>query len=161
RLIAPLFARPALPHEMILTTTDGFFTIHYTLDRANGDGVLATDRDGSGIPDYVDQVASSLSLSHRKIVGKFGYRDLGGDAPIDVYLTTLGGRIDGYSARPTSGQAAFLVVDSRLLGNDALLRAAVAHQYAHAVLDGYDPGAPLWWAEATASWIEGQVVGSY
>jgi hypothetical protein len=161
RLVAPLYARPALPHEMLFTTTDGIFTIHYTLDRTNGDGVLATDRDESGIPDYIDQVASSLSLSRRKIVGRFGYRDIAGDSPIDVYLTNLGGRVDGYFVRAPGGQAASLVIDSRLLGNDALLRAAVAHQYAHAVLDAYDPGAPLWWAEASASWIEGQVVGSY
>ena len=161
RLVAPLFIRPALSHEMLFTTTDGRFTIHYTLDRANGDGVLAADRDANGIPDYVDQVASSLSLSQRRVVGKLGYRDLGGDAPADVYLTNLGGRVDGYLSRGANGQAAYLVIDSRLLGNDALLRAAVAHQYAHAVLDGYDAGAPLWWAEASAAWIEGQVVGSY
>ena len=161
RLISPLYTRPALGHEMLFTTTDGLFTIHYTLDRAGGDGVLALDRDASGIPDYVDQVASSLSHSHRKIVGRFAYRDPSAEAPIDVYLTNLGGRIDGYFARGSNGQPSYIVVDSRLLGNDALLRAAVVHQYAHAVLDGYDPAAPLWWAESSASWIEGQVVGSY
>lgn len=161
RLLQPVLTRPGLSHEMLYTTTDGLFTVHYTLDRANGDGVLATDKDSSGIPDYVDQVASSLSLSRRKIVGRFGYRDLGGDAPVDVFLTNLGGRVDGYFARAAGGQAAYLVIDSRLLGNDALLRAAVAHQYAHAVLDAYDPGAALWWAEASAAWLEGQVVGSY
>ena len=52
------------------------------------------DKDG-GFTDYVDQVASSLSLSHRKIAGRMGYREPAADAPIDVFLTNLGGRVDG------------------------------------------------------------------
>src|SRR5262245_17205565 len=123
RFVQPVFTRPALPHEMLFTTTDGLFTVHYTVDRANGDGVLAVDKDASGIPDYVDQVAASLSLSRRKIVGRLGYRDLDGDAPVDVFLANLGGRVDGYFVRAASGQSTYLVIDSRLLGNDALLRA--------------------------------------
>src|SRR5439155_7334032 len=47
RAVQPVFTRPALQHEMLITTSDGLFTVHYTVDRANGDGVLATDRDAS------------------------------------------------------------------------------------------------------------------
>lgn len=159
--IAPLLVPPVLSRETVSTTPDGHFNIHYTADRTHGNGVLTLDRDGNGAPDYVDQVSRSLTASRQKIVTKLGYRDPQTEGPIDVYLANLGGRIDGYAMPSDSKGQAFLVIDSRLLGNDALLRAAVAHQYAHAVLGSYGAGAPIWWMEASAAWIEGTVIGSY
>jgi hypothetical protein len=109
----------------------------------------------------VDQVAEALAASREKLVVRLGYRDPQFDAPLDVYLVNLGGRIDGYTLQRSNQKAAALVIDSRLLGNESLLRAAVAHQYAHAVVGTYTLDAPIWWVEASTSWLEGNVVGSY
>lgn len=159
--VAHMLVPPTLSREMLVTTPDGHFNIHYTLDRANGNGVLGADHDANGSPDYVDQVSAALVASRQKIVVKLGYRDPQTEGPIDVYMANLGGRVDGYTMPSDPEGQAFLVIDSRLLGNDALLRAAVAHQYAHAVLGSYGTGTPIWWAEASAAWLEGTVIGSY
>ena len=158
---ALVLSPPALAKETASTTPDGHFTIHFTTDRSAGHGVLGADRDGNGSPDYVDQVAAALTAARQRLLGRLGYRDPETRGPIDVFLANLGGRVDGYTPRQSFDRPSYLVIDSRLLGNDALLRAAVAHQYAHAVLDGYSSDAPIWWVEATASWLEGVIVGSY
>ena len=157
----PVFSPPVLSRELVSTSPDGAFAIHYTLDRVSGDAVLAVDRDHNGIPDYVDLVASSLASAREAISTRMGFRPPLARDTFHLYLANLGGRIDGYTASSASGDELFTVLDSRLLGNDALLRAAVTHQYAHASLAPYAPQAPPWWIEATAAWLEGVAVGSY
>lgn len=152
---------PPLAREAILTSADGHFAIHYTLDRSSGDAVLSHDRDGNGSPDYVDRVSGALVGARETIVTKLGFHPTSASSPLDVFLVNLGGKIDGYASTPAGAEASFVVLDSRLLGNDALLRAAVAHQYAHAVLARHAQGAPPWWEEATAVWLEGTAVGSF
>ena len=159
--LRPVLAPPALARESVASSPDGAFSVHYTLDRSSADAVFSTDVNGDALPDYVEQIIKALTSSRDTIAARFGFMAPRNGSALDVYLANLGGGIDGYSAPAPSGDGVFIVLDSRLLGNDALLRAAVSHQLAHAILAGYAPGAPVWWTEATASWLEGAVAGSY
>lgn len=159
--IAPALAPPKLSGEIVFETDDHAFAIHYTQDKTGGDGVIGTDVDASGTSDYVETVAAALEGARARIVTKLGFRDPARSGPLPVYLTNLGGHIDGYTVPRSAGRPSFLVIDSRLLGNDALLRAAVAHQFAHASLDEYEAAPPAWWTEASAAWLEGLIARSF
>ncbi|HEY6145333.1 MAG TPA: MXAN_6640 family putative metalloprotease [Solirubrobacterales bacterium] len=139
------------------------------------------DRDGDGIPDYVERVLRVAERVHNVENEKLGWREPRSDGRIggrrgktDVYLSQIGGELFGYAA-PDRGQATkqhriprrlhgYLVLDNdysafEFPGTKPLddLRVTFAHEYNHILQFGYDAYQDPWFAEASATWIEDQV----
>jgi len=175
--------RPSLPNEQTHGTTH--FLIHYTL--SGNQAISNTDADGSGVPDYVEQVAEALEYTWQIEIDTFGWAappsdgGLGGDDRIDVYLEeNMQGGYAGYADsdggfvgdNPNTPEmerrAAFsyLSLDDDYAELDPgqgetpleLMQATVAHEFNHVVQAGYDAFEPHFWLyEATATWMEDEV----
>lgn len=138
------------------------------------------DRDGDGVPDYVETVLRVAERVHKVENGKLGWREPRSDGrqggrkgKTDVYLSQIGGQLFGYAA-PDRGQAKAHRIPRRLHGylvldNDysafefpgtkplADLQVTFAHEYNHILQFGYDAYQDPWFAEASATWVEDQV----
>jgi hypothetical protein len=155
------------------------FCVHWVdegLDAPN-----LADRDGDGVPDFVERVLRVAERVHRVENEKLGWREPKSDGrqggrhgKTDVYLSQIGGELFGYAA-PDRGQATkehriprrlhgYLVLDNdysafEFPGTKPLedLRVTFAHEYNHILQFGYDAYQDPWFAEATAVWMEDQV----
>ncbi|MCX8051903.1 MAG: hypothetical protein N3B17_08440 [Chlorobi bacterium] len=82
--------RPRMQFSMI--SPSGNFCIHY--DTLGLNAVPSGDRDGNGIPDYVDSAAYYMDAAYRFAIDTLGYRipprDYVDTASWDVYLVQLG-----------------------------------------------------------------------
>jgi hypothetical protein len=149
------------------------------------DAPSLADRDGDGIPDFVERVLAVAENVHHvenEVLGwpePFGDGSLGGENDkTDIYLTELAGeQVFGYTAtdparsEPGGGapahRSAYLVLDNDYSrfdypgtqpGRD--LKVTLAHEYNHVLQYGI---APLdverdpWFAESSAVWMEDQV----
>ncbi|MGN6255805.1 MAG: MXAN_6640 family putative metalloprotease [Solirubrobacterales bacterium] len=139
------------------------------------------DRNGDGIPDFVERVLQVAEHVHQVENGKLGWREPksdghrgGGNGKTDVYLSEIGGELFGYAA-PDRGQATrqhliprhlygYLVLDNDYSAfefphtkpiND--LEVTFAHEYNHILQFAYDAYQDPWFAESTATWMEDQV----
>jgi hypothetical protein len=155
------------------------FCVHWVavgLDAPN-----LSDRNGDGVPDFVERVLQVAERVHRVENGKLGWREPRSDGgqggrkgKTDVYLAQIGGELFGYAA-PDRGQATkqhriprrlhgYLVLDNdyssfEFPGTKPLadLQVTFAHEYNHILQVGYDAYQDPWFAEATATWMEDQV----
>lgn len=155
------------------------FCVHWVdqgLDAPN-----LADKNGDGIPDYVERVLKVAEHVHYVENQKLGWREprsdghLGGrNGKTDVYLSQIGGQLFGYAA-PDRGQATkrhriprrlhgYLVLDNdysafEFPGTKPLndLEVTFAHEYNHILQFGYDAYQDPWFAESTATWMEDQV----
>jgi hypothetical protein len=139
------------------------------------------DRDGDGVPDYVERVLRVAERVHQVENEKLGWREPRSDGrqggrrgKTDVYLSQIGGELFGYAA-PDRGQATqqhriprrlhgYLVLDNDYSAFEfprtkplADLQVTFAHEYNHILQFGYDAYQDPWFAEATATWMEDQV----
>jgi hypothetical protein len=149
------------------------------------DAPSRTDRDGDGIPDYVERVLAVAENVHHvenEVLGwpaplGDGTRG-GGHDKTDIYLTELAGeQVFGYTATdpaetgpggaaPTR-RSAYLVLDNDYSrfdypgtkpGRD--LKVTLAHEYDHVLQYGIaadDVERDPWFAESSAVWMEDQV----
>jgi len=140
-----------------------------------------SDRDGDGVPDFVETVLRVAERVHRVENEKLGWREPRSDGrqggrkgKTDVYLSQIGGELFGYAA-PDRGQATkehriprrlhgYLVLDNdysafEFPGTKPLadLQVTFAHEYNHILQFGYDAYQDPWFAEASATWMEDQV----
>ena len=140
-----------------------------------------SDRDGDGVPDFVETVLRVAERVHTVENEKLGWREPRSDGrrggrrgKTDVYLSQIGGELFGYAA-PDRGQATtehriprrlhgYLVLDNdyspfEFPGTKPLedLRVTFAHEYNHILQFGYDAYQDPWFAEASATWMEDQV----
>ncbi len=145
------------------------------------DAPSPTDKNGNGVPDFVDRVLRVAEHVHAIENGKLGWREPrsdghqgGRNGKTDVYLSQIGGELFGYAA-PDRGQATkqhriprrlhgYLVLDNDYSAfefphtkpfND--LEVTFAHEYNHILQFGYDAYQDPWFAESTATWMEDQV----
>jgi hypothetical protein len=155
------------------------FCVHWVVQGL--DAPEPTDRDGDGVPDYVETVLRVAERVHRVENGKLGWREPrsdghqgGRNGKTDVYLSQIGGELFGYAA-PDRGQATkqhriprrlhgYLVLDNdysafEFPGTKPLadLQVTFAHEYNHILQFGYDAYQDPWFAEASATWVEDQV----
>ena len=139
------------------------------------------DRDGDGVPDFVERVLRVAERVHGVENEKLGWREPRSDGrqggrrgKTDVYLSQIGGELFGYAA-PDRGQAneqhriprrlhGYLVLDNdyspfEFPGTKPLedLQVTFAHEYDHILQFGYDAYQDPWFAEASATWMEDQV----
>ncbi|MDI1447531.1 MXAN_6640 family putative metalloprotease [Polyangium sp. 6x1] len=147
----------------------GKFLIHYTLAGTNA--VPTADADGSGAPDFVEQVASVYDevLGHYEAMGfrppqsDEGQPDNGGDGRFDVYLVDFAGIGDGVYQTDTCGldkpgQCTGYMVqenDYKGYGYPSTLvanRILGSHEFFHAVQAAYDRDQGSIFNEGTAVW---------
>jgi hypothetical protein len=154
------YARPA-----------GRVVVHYTT--VGVDAVLADDIDGSGVPDFAEEVAEVADDVLTRLEGEHGFRaplgdgdheDDGGDDRIDLYLANFVGGSDGlFVVEECSDQpfhcAGFIGMENDFAGFsypsiELAIRVLVSHELFHAVQSAYDSDQLGVWHEGTAVWVE-------
>jgi hypothetical protein len=157
------------------------FKIHYSVDPGDSNAISPIDANGNGTPDYVDDVMNVLEIVWQTEVNVMGYvapppdGNSGGDSLYDVYLMKIGSNIYGYttpeklvrdnpySPGVTERNAAtsYVVMQNNyqsFLRDDAQnIRHTSAHEFFHAIQNGYDFWEKFWLKEATAAWSEDEV----
>lgn len=155
------------------------FCVHWvgeSLDAPN-----LADRNGDGIPDFVDKVLRVAEHVHAVENDKLGWREPksdgrvgGGKGKTDVYLAQIGGELFGYaSPDPDQGTKGhplprrlhgYLVLDNDYSAFEFPgttpshdLEVTLAHEYNHILQFSYDAFQDLWFAESSATWMEDQV----
>jgi len=159
------------PSDVVETfpSASGNFLVHFTKDGPNA--VPLADADGSGTPDFVEQVAGVYDevLGHyegmgfRAPVSDEGLPDNGGDGRFDVYLVDFAGIGDGVYQVDACGPdkpaqcAGYMVQEndykgygypSTLVAN----RILGSHEFFHAVQAAYDRDQGSIFNEGTAVW---------
>ena len=173
RILAASVAPPSLSDAY--TSIPGHFTIHYNTSGA--DAPPPADGNVNGVPDWVERVAAEFEFVYGRETGQsdgaLGYNAapvLPG-TPYDVYLQNIGptGKL-GYTnsiafvAAGSNSSTSYIIVDNdfteEVYGDYrgiTGLQAAAAHEYHHAIQYGYNYYFDVWYAEATSTWIEGEV----
>lgn len=152
----------------------GSFLVHFT--RAGTNAVPATDKDASGVPDFVEDLADVYDqvltkyhdeLGFRAPVSDEGLADNGGDGRFDIYLVDFAGKGDGNYQNDTCGPqnaqvcAGYMVQENDFAGygypslhvaNEIL----ASHEFFHAVQAAYDDGQGSVMAEGSAVWATEQ-----
>jgi hypothetical protein len=156
---AASFARP-----------DGRTRVHYVTTTA--DAVAPLDADGSGTPDFVEEVArrGDESLAAYAALGFRAPRSdgtLGGDDRVDVYLLDLSGADGHFEADAGCETAPRRCAGAVTMENDFAgyaypsasigIRVVVSHELFHAVQNAYDADEPAVWMEGSAVWAEEHV----
>ena len=135
---------------------------------SGADAPSPADADADGLPDEIENAAAELAATYEEQTSAdgLGWREPPGDGAVgggtdrvDVYVKSgpFRGRTwadrDGTGAR---SQPAYVLLSPRLARD--VLRFVAAHEMAHVVQYGYDATAPHWLYEATATWIEHEMV---
>jgi hypothetical protein len=151
-------------------SSSGHFLVHFT--RSGINAVPAKDADASGIPDFVEEVASvyddvlaryQVDLGFRPPKGDADLADNGGDGRFDVYLVDFVSGADGNYVNDTCGPenpeicAGYMVQEndfkgyfypSTLVAN----RILGSHELFHAIQAAYDDDQGSIINEGTAVW---------
>lgn len=162
--------------------TYGNFVFHYTTDGPEDESVDDTDDNGDGIPDYVDLMAyifvdEIYNLYHTETGLAVPPSDgtNGGDALYDVYITgnpeIMGSGTYGYVERedvignnPNTSEievdaaTSFLVMRNNYDGfsddEETCVSVTAAHEYMHAIQNGYSSSMEPWFKEMCSTWAE-------
>jgi hypothetical protein len=157
------------------------FCVHWVEEGL--DAPSPDDKDGDGIPDFVERVQRVAEHVHAIENDRLGWREPrsdgrkgGRNGKTDVYLSQIGGQLFGYAA-PDRGQATkehriprrlhgYLVLDNDYSAFEypgtepqSDLEVTFAHEYNHILQFGYDAYQDPWAAESTATWMEDEVYG--
>jgi hypothetical protein len=174
--LAKYLAKPALAGEAVVRSNAGHFFIHYAT--TGSDAPSLADGNDNGIPDWIETVADVFEAVYSREITAFGYRPppTPGGQPYDVYLQDLAStRQYGYTQSDIPANAgstsytSFMVIDndfaeSIYLGGSRTplmaLQITAAHEFLHAVQYGYNFFFDIWYAEASATWMEDEVYDS-
>src|SRR4051794_10238151 len=169
----------SVPEAKSSPACSAHFCVHWVA--VGLDAPSPVDRDGDGVPDFVERVLRVAEHVHEVENGKLGWQEPrsdghqgGRNGKTDVYLSQIGGELFGYAA-PDRGQAGkdhriprrlhgYLVLDNDYSAfefpgtkpsND--LEVTFAHEYNHILQFGCDAYQDPWFAESSATWMEDQV----
>ncbi|XXX74420.1 MXAN_6640 family putative metalloprotease [Sorangium sp. So ce134] len=151
-------------------SASGSFLVHFA--REGRSAVPAGDADATGVPDFVEEVASiydEVIVHYRDVLGFRPPRsdedlpDNGGDGRFDVYLVDFAGVGDGVfrvdACEPDDGGrcAGFMIQENDYSGYDypstrTANRILGSHELFHAVQAAYDHGQDTPMLEGTAVW---------
>ncbi|UQA56769.1 MXAN_6640 family putative metalloprotease [Polyangium aurulentum] len=160
------------PDDVVETfgSSKGAFLVHFT--RKGPNAVPAGDADGSGVPDFVEEVAAvydEVLAYYRDVLGfrapldDEGLPDNGGDGRFDVYLVDFAGIGDGKLEADTCEGAggdqcvAYMVQENDYLGYNypstlVANRILGSHEFFHAIQAAYDSSQGSVFGEGTAVW---------
>jgi hypothetical protein len=173
KALAKYLAKPTLrgSEATPFISPQGHFQIHYTT--SGSDAPPPADANGNGVPDWVETVAWEFDSVYSRETGALGYNPAPtpSGTPYDIYLQDLAQAKEfGHtqSVEPiTPGSnsfTSFIVIDNDFadpiyapLTGIKGLQIAAAHEYHHAIQYGYNFFFDIWFAEATATWIEDEV----
>jgi uncharacterized membrane protein len=160
------------------TRTTAHFIVHYTIGIGNIDAVSPTDGDLNGTPDYIDTVLTTIENVWNVEVGTMGYSAPppdSGDDRYDAYIFKLESGTYGYvqpekyiGDNPNSpfvtevnAFSSYLALRNNYAGFTTIASQAIkvttAHEFYHAIQNGYDLCERIWMKEATATWSEDEV----
>jgi len=169
------------PIGLDVIRTTPHFVVHYTTGIGNIDAVPSTDGDVNGTPDYIDTVLTTIENVWNVEVGTMGYSDPppdvgdGGDDRYDVYVFNIKSGAYGYAERekyigdnPNSpdiielnAYSSYLALRNNYAGftttGSLAIEVTTAHEFFHAIQNGYDTFERAWMKEATATWSEDEV----
>jgi hypothetical protein len=148
----------------------GKFLVHFT--RAGRNGVPRADRNDSGIPDFVEEVASVYEDVATTYQQRWGFRvpprddsvsSNGGDGRFDVYLVDFGGNADGaFRTDECPSPNRDLCIGYMVQENDFVgygypslteaVKILASHEYFHATQAAYDSSQDVVVSEGTAVW---------
>jgi len=166
KTLAKYLGKPSLAGEATYTSNGGHFIIHY-----------ATSGEHLPIPvapytlsSWIQTVADTFETVHAKEVTNLGYAPPPVN-PYHVYLEQLGNSGEfGYTqSEQLIGQSAtsYIVVDNDFAdwifspyNGTPGLQITAAHEFHHAIQFGYNYYFDVWYAEATATWMEDEVYDS-
>jgi len=168
KTLAKYLAKPALSDSF--TSAQGHFTIHYNI--TGTDAPPLGDVSGIiGVPDWVETVADVFEHVYQYETVSLGYTAApAAGGRYDIYLLNLAPAEFGHTSAdppvPVSSNSAtsYIVMDNDFL--DSIygsytglkgLQMTAAHEYHHAIQYGYNYFFDVWYAEATASWVEDEV----
>lgn len=155
-------------------SSDGRFRVHFTRDGDNA--VPAEDEDASGVPDFVEEVASvyvevldfyESTLGFRAPLSDASIADNGGDGSFDVYLVDFAGvgdgafRVDQCEADNSEKCIGFMTQENDFVGYGypstlVANRILGSHEFFHAIQAAYDTNQGSVAAEGTAVWATEQ-----
>ena len=153
--------RPTYTEEETYDSPGGQFKIHYTTTGIHAVYHAGDDRDGDGVPDYVEDMSLVLDSVHNHIVNTLGYPPppddsfypSGGDEKYDIYISNLLGPYFGLTypdSLSIDGPGSIRATSFIKLENDYqemseyrnrpldAVRVTIAHEYFHAVQFGID-----------------------
>jgi hypothetical protein len=174
--LAKYLAKPALAGEVVVRSNAGHFFIHYAT--TGSDAPSLADGNSNGIPDWIETVADVFEAVYSREISAFGYRPppTSGGQPYDVYLQNIASAKQyGYTQSDapvnagSTSYTSFIVIDndfaeSIYLGSSRTplmaLQITAAHEFQHAVQYGYNYYFDIWYAEASATWMEDEVYDS-
>lgn len=149
----------------------GQFLIHYT--RMGKNAVPDADTDGSGVPDFVENVGQVYDNVYIRYHGELGFRtpvsdeslmtDNGGDGRFDVYLVDFAGfgdgnfKTDACLADKPEICMGYMVQENDYAGygyssTDVANRILGSHEYFHAIQAAYDFDQGSIFTEGSAVW---------
>ena len=156
--------------------------VHFSLTPGDVNAVPATDANGNGTPDYIDTVITVIEHVWSTEIASMGFTapppdTSGGDSRYDVYVFNLSPNTYGYASKEqrigdnpnspsvveTNAYTSYLALRNNYAGfggTDTALPVTVAHEFCHAVKNGYDADVARWMSEAMATWCESQVYSS-
>lgn len=163
----------------VLTVSNGYFKFHYTLDAGAGESVDPTDENANDIPDYVEMMSSKFNemylLYHTTTGLSISPNDgvNGGDEMYDIYIsgdaagagvygwvmpeTEIGDNPNSLNLIETDAYSSFMVMRNNYLGfgdENVALSVTAAHEYMHAIQNGYAVSMDSWFKEICATWSE-------
>ena len=171
----------ARPKGLDSTRTTAHFKIHYSVAAGDTNAVDSTDANKNGTPDYIEMVMRLLEEVYTTQIDTMGYfappPDTleNGKAYYDVYIYKLDEGVYGYvqsekvvGDNPNSGNLkeknaaySYMALRNNYTGFDGdaerNLKVTIAHEFYHALQNGYDVYEKAWLSEATATWVEDEL----
>jgi hypothetical protein len=164
-------------------TPQGHVRVHYVADPADPDSPALTSTRVGGVPDWIVSAGEAAEAAWRLETAR-GFpapppddgdgAERGGDGRYDIYVCDLAshdlGELAATVSDPPGSAFSYVVVDNDYAADEVAplknagldqLRVSIAHELFHAIQLGASSGRlPEWLAEATAVWMEGEVVAS-
>jgi Secretion system C-terminal sorting domain len=185
-LFQPYFERPILSGTEE-TYTYKNFVFHYTTDGPDGESIDPTDSNSDGVPDYIYDMSLIFGdFVYSKIHEQAGYTvppnddDMVDGAYYDVYISgdeagdgvygyvasldDIGDNLNSTNLTELDASTSYMVMRNEYssFGDpEKALSVTAAHEYMHAVQNGYSSSMDAWFMEASASWTEEFVYPGY
>lgn len=160
---APSRARPsaypvAAEAEAERTETSEHFSATWINDPSSPDAPALRDRNRDGIPDSIQTLLGAFETARAFLLNDLGYRPPPTSGPYRLYVV---GREGPAVTKPAPGgsgasRPSFTVIPRAAFQaySPSEFRVLAAHEYFHAVQNGYAAGEEHWISEASAVWVQ-------